>query len=49
MHRDNNNEFNSICELFCHLTKLMEDIGNHDFAEIINHLMSVWLDRTLTK
>lgn len=41
--------FNNICELFCHLTNELEKGGCKDIASIIDDLMFLWLDRTLIK
>jgi len=45
-HSDN---FNTICDLFCHLGKVLKEAGYKDISEIIDCLMSVWLDTTLIK
>ena len=42
-------DFNTTCDLFCHLANNLEKDGYQDISDIIDHLMSVWLSLTLVK
>lgn len=47
--KENKENFNSICELFCQLVKTLEDGGYKNTASIVDSLMHVWLNLVLFK
>ena len=49
MSKKNNDNFNVICELFCHLVKALEEGGYKDISRIVDCLMLIWLNITLIK
>ena len=49
MSKKNNDNFNTICELFCRLAKALEEGGYKDISKIVDGLMVVWLNVILLK